>query len=162
MEKRERIPLFVWLLLSLFVCIESWRLGLGSFSLPGPGFLTFGVSLFILLSVFILFFKERGKKIVKGVAPLFRGKKVRNILYGFGVLFAYPLLLNKLGFFLCTLFFVGFCLKMIEPRKWGVVLGISIGAAFISYLLFIVWLGIQLPKGTWVNQFFSLIPNLWK
>lgn len=162
MKKREKITLLFWLSLSVFVCVESMRLGVGNLKAPGPGFLTFGVSLFIALSVFILFLKERGGKIVKGAAPLFRGKKVRNILYGFGVLFAYPLLLNQLGFFLCTLFFVGFCLKMVEPRKWRVVLGISISTAFISYLLFDVWLTIQLPKGTWVNQLYSLGAHLWK
>ena len=162
MEKRQRIALFLWLFLALFVCIESWRLGLGSFSMPGPGFLTFGVSLFIILAVFIVFCRERGGNIVKSAAPLFKGKNVRNIIYGFSAIFAYPLLLNKLGFVLCTLFLVGFCLKVIKPHRWRVVLGISILTAFISYVLFIVWLGILLPKGTWVNQLFSLISNLWK
>jgi hypothetical protein len=162
MEKRQKITLLFWLCLSLFVCIESWRLGLGSFNAPGPGFLPFGASLAILLLSLFLFLKERGRKLVGKAAPIFRGKKIRNVIYILGGIFAFPLLLNRLGFFLCTLLFMGFCLKIIVPQKWRVVLGMSIGVTIISYLLFDAWLTIQLPKGTWVNQLLKLASPLWK
>lgn len=162
MEKRESITLFFWLCLSLFVCIESWRLGLGKFNAPGPGFLTFGVSLLIILSVLFLFLKRTGKKAFKDAAPLFKGKRIRDVTYTFIALLAYALLLDRLGFFLCVLFFVGFSLKIIRPQSWRVVLVMSIGVATLSYLLFDVWLTIQLPKGTWVNHLLSLGAHLWK
>lgn len=163
MERREKITLFFWLFLSVFVCIESLRLGLGSFMAPGPGFLPFGASLVIGLLVCVRFLKERGKKLIGGVAPLFRGKNIRNVIYILGVLFAYPLLLYQLGFVICTLFFIGFSLRIIGSQKWRYVLGISIGTAVLSYLLFDVWLNIQLPKGRWVEQFVSSMRGLlWK
>lgn len=162
MQRREKITLIFWLFLSVFVCVESLRLGVGSLSAPGPGFLTFGVSLFIILSVFFLFLKRTGRKLVENAAPLFKGKKIRDVIYAFIALFAYALLLGRLGFFLCTLFFVGFSLKIIKPQNWRVVLLMSIGVAIFSYLLFDVWLTIQLPKGTWLNQLLSLKGLLWK
>ena len=162
MQKREKITLIFWLFLSLFICIESLRLGVGSLRSPGPGFLTFGVSLFIILSVCLLFLKNTERKFAGNVAPLFKGKKIRDVIYTFIALFAYALLLNRLGFFLCTLFFVGFSLKMIKPQSWRIVLVMSIGVAIFSYLLFDVWLTIQLPKGTWLNQLLSSKGHLWK
>lgn len=163
MERRERFTLFFLLFLSLFVGIESWRLGLGSFKLPGSGFLPFGASLAIDLLVLLLFLKERGMKLVRDAVPFFQGKKVRNVIFILGFLFAYPLLLNILGFFLCTLFFVGFCIKLIGSQKWKVILGISIGVALFSYLLFVVWLNIQIPELRWLKQLFSMGGRLlWK
>ncbi len=162
MQRREKITLLFWLFLSLFFCIESWRLGLGDFNAPGSGFLPFGASLAIGLLVIILFLKERGKKLTASPEPLFQGKRVRNIIYVLGSLFAYLFLLNKLGFFLCSLFFVGFCIKLVGTQKWSVILGISISVAIFSHLLFVVWLNILIPKGAWVGYLFSLISLLWK
>lgn len=154
MQKREKITLIFWLFLSLFICIESLRLGLGSLRAPGPGFLTFGVSLFIILFVCLLFLKKTGRKFAGNVAPLFKGKKIREVVYAFIALVGYALLLNRLGFFFCTLLFTGFCLKIIIPQSWRVVLGTSIIVALFSYLIFDVWLNLQFPKGTWLNQLF--------
>lgn len=162
MEKRQKVTLVFWFCLSLFVCVESFRLGLGSFKAPGPGFLPFGASLAILLLSLFLFLKERGRKLSEKAAPLFRGKKIRNVIYILAGIFAFPLLLGRLGFFLCTFLFIGFCLRMIVPHRWRVVLVMSIGVTIISYLLFDTWLMIQLPKGIWVNQLLKLANPLWK
>jgi len=162
MQKREKITFLFWLSLSVFVCIESLRFGVGSLNAPGPGFLTFGVSLFIILFAFFLFLGRIERKDVENVIPLFKGKKIQNVIYAFIALFGYALLLNRLGFFLCTLFFTGFCLKIIIPQSWRVVLGMSIIVAIFSYLLFDVWLTLQLPKGTLLNQLLSLKGLLWK
>jgi hypothetical protein len=156
MMQREKITLFLWFLLSIFFSIESWRMGLGSFRAPGPGFLTFGVSLIIALLVIVLALKESGRKTVGKADPFFKGKKVGNILFGFGLLFAYPLLLDKLGFILCTMLFIGCCLRVIGKKKWSVVSVTSIGVAIFAYFLFNVWLSIQFPQGKWVIQLFSL------
>jgi hypothetical protein len=162
MQKREKVTLIFWLFLSFFICLESLRLGVGSLRAPGPGFLTFGVSLFIILSVCLLFLKKIGRKFAGNVAPLFKGKKIRDVIYASIALFGYALLLDRLGFFLCTLFFTGFCLKIVSPHSWRVVLGMSIIVAIFSYFIFDVWLTLQLPKGAWPNQLFSLSGVLWK
>jgi putative tricarboxylic transport membrane protein len=152
MEKKQKIALLFLLVLSVFVSIKSWQLGLGRLSAPGSGFLPFGVSIFLILSVAFLFLKER--KNVGQVVPLFRGKNVKNLIYGLGGLFAYWFLLNKLGFFTCTFLFVGFCLKMIEPHRWRLVIPVSIISAIISYLIFNLWLKIPIPEAEWVNKLF--------
>ncbi len=156
MIRREKIALIFWLLLSLFVSFESWRMGLGSLRVPGPGFLSFGVSLIIVLLVLLLFWRENRGKIADQATPLFKGKRVRNILLGFLFLFGYPILLDKLGFFLCNLLFIGLCLKTIGGKKWVVVIGTSVAVAMAAHFLFDVWLMIQVPKGKWVTRLLSL------
>jgi hypothetical protein len=135
---------------------------LGSFTAPGSGFLPFGAALAIGVFVIILLLKEKGKKLCGTVEPLFRGKKIRNIIYVLVALFAYPLLLGKLGFFICTLLFVGFCAKKIGSQKWRVSFGISFIVAVVSYLLFVSSLDIQFPELRWVQQAFAWGGRLWK
>lgn len=157
MEKRERVYLFVWLIFSISFCIESWRLGVGSFQDPGSGFLPFGASLITGLLALALLLKGWGGRPVEYVAPFFQEKGARKVVYMVCLLFAYPLLMSGLGFFLCTLLFVGFSLKLIEPQKWRIVIGVSIGVAIISYLLFDMWMHVQLPKGRWMSQLLTVL-----
>ena len=154
--RKETIVSIIWLLLSLFVAVESWRMGLGTFRIPGPGFLTFWVSVIVVVMTLFLMLKDRGRKIAEDAAPLFKGKKVTNLILGFVFLLAYALLLDELGFSLCNVLFVGLCLKVIAGKKWGVTVGISSGVAIFVYLLFVVWLQLSFPTGTWVKALLSL------
>ena len=154
MIRKETITLFIWLAFCLFVCIESWRLGLGSFKMPGPGFIPFGASLLIGLIALALLLVGKARRIIQETTPFFQGSRVRKVLYMVCALFLYPFFLSQIGFFLCTLLFVGFSLKMIEPQRWRTVLVISISAAIACYLLFDVLLRIQLPKGILVRKLF--------
>jgi hypothetical protein len=69
------------------------------------------------------------------------------VVYAISFLFLYPFAMKQLGFFLSTFLFIGFSLKFIEPQKWRVVGVMSVLVAIVCYLLFHVWLQIQLPKG---------------
>lgn len=62
-------------------------------------------------------------------------------------LFAYGLLLGPIGFFLCTLLFIGFLLRVIVPQRWLLVTGGSLLITVASYIVFEVFLKAQLPKG---------------
>lgn len=161
MSKRELITLLLWLLLSAVVALQSMRFGLGSFHTPGPGFLTFGVSLVIGLLVVILFLNAAGKKLNRDVPPLFRGKKIKSVIYGFSLLIAYPLLLDKLGFFLCTFLFMMGCLKLIERKRWSTAISASVSVALVAYFVFDVWLLVQFPKGKWLHNLVSLGGSFW-
>jgi putative tricarboxylic transport membrane protein len=147
MKRRETITLLIWLAFCLFVCIEAWRLGLGSFKMPGPGFIPFGASLCTGLIALALLLLGKTKRTVQEVVPFFQRDRIVKVLKMVCLLAIYPVFLSQLGFFLCTLLFVGLTLRMIEPQRWRAVLGISIGAAVVCYLLFEVLLRIQLPKG---------------
>jgi len=157
MKRREVVTLIIWLAFSIFICIESWRLDIGTIRVPGPGFFPFVASLiigiFVLAQLFI--WKGRRQTSIGYIAPFFQAKRLRELIYMVWILFCFPLLLSQLGFFLCTLLFIGLSLKMIEPQKWKVVLGISFVVAILTYLLFEVLLNIQLPKGMLLDRLFQ-------
>jgi putative tricarboxylic transport membrane protein len=159
---RERITFVFWLVLSLYFCIESYRLGLGSVNAPGPGFFPFWASLLVGLLAVVLVLQERRKKLLADVAPLFKGKNLRNIIYAYLFLFGYAGLLDKIGVFLCTLLFIGFCLKVLGAKKWKIVIWFSLSGAVFAYMVFNYWLAIPFPKGEWLRRFLSLGDHLWK
>ena len=155
--RQERVVLFFWLLLCFYFGIGAWRLGLGSIRMPGPGFLPFWISVIVILFTLVQLLKT---KPVKGLQPLFRGKKIRNTIYTLSFLFAYPLLFERMGFFMCTLLFTGACLKVIAGKRWLFAVGISLFVAVASYVLFVVWLQIQFPRGRWTEPILVRIGGL--
>jgi len=62
-------------------------------------------------------------------------------------LFAYGLLLGPIGFFLCTLLFIGFLLRVIDPQRWLLVIGGSLLITVATYIVFEVFLKARMPKG---------------
>ena len=62
-------------------------------------------------------------------------------------LFAYGLLLELIGFFLCTLLFIGFLLRVVVPQRWLLVTGGSLLITVASYIVFEVLLKARMPKG---------------
>ena len=161
--KRDKIVLSFWLLVCLYFSIEAWRLGLGSIRMPGSGFLPFWVSVVVGILTAVQLLREIKNKPVESAQALFRGKRVQNTVYALSFLFAYPLLFDKIGFFVCTFLFTGACLKIIGQRRWLLSVGLSLVVAVASYTLFVTWLQIQFPRGKWVEPLLSLLgAALWK
>jgi hypothetical protein len=105
-----------------------------------------------VLTAVQLLIEIRGKS-VREAQPLFKGKKVRSAIYVVSFLFAYPLLLDKIGFILCTLLFTGACLKVSGKKKWPIVVGFSLVVAVVFNMIFVIWLQVQMPKGKWLEPF---------
>ncbi len=161
MGRQQKTAIIFLLAFSIFVALESRRLGVGSFSAPGPGFLSFGAALAIFFLSLFQAFKAWGRNPIKE-EPAFLGGNKAKALYVLAGIFAFPLLLSRAGFLLCTFLFTGYCLKVIAPQKWRVVGAMSFGVTIVSHVIFNLWLSIQLPRGTWVNQFLGWASALWK
>jgi hypothetical protein len=80
-------------------------------------------------------------------SSLLQGLRWKRALVLLVSLLAYVLLLEPLGFFLCTALFIGFLLRIIVPYRWSVVIGGALLIAIASYGIFEIWLQAQLPKG---------------
>ncbi len=136
-----------WLLLALWVIVESFQFGFGLWKAPGAGFVPFWAGILLAgLSLFQIFRTVWKKIPPAGENPF---EKVRWEKWGLtlAALLGYGLLLESLGFLLCTLIFMAVLLAWIEPQPWSVVLLIALGTTAASYLLFEWWLKSQLPKG---------------
>lgn len=145
MEISDRWSSSLWLIFSILICIESYRLGIGSFHAPGTGFFPFWVGMvFGILSLLLLiptFIRKRKEETIS--------EKIRwgSIILVLASLFIYAIVLEKLGFVVSTLLFIAALLMIIERKKWHIVAIIAILSTLAFYIVFQVWLQSNLPKG---------------
>ena len=132
-----------FILFSLYVCVESWRLGIGGFFRPGAGFFSFySGALLGVLSVILGFLACREK--VEKAEPwtdLGNTVAVSLALLGFALLFTW------LGFVVTTFLFIFFLLRAVERRGWLFAAGAALFITAAFYLVFGLWLKAQLPAG---------------
>ncbi len=146
MKKTYIITNLIWLNLSMVICVESWRLNIGGFHEPGPGFLLFfagGLLGILALISLIQSLKERepgGPTVWASVNFLKLGLLV-------GILFLYTILLPKLGFLLGTFLLLLFLYRVVEPYRWKKVFFASLLTIGIVYGFFVIILESRLPKG---------------
>ena len=62
-------------------------------------------------------------------------------------LFIYTITVSWLGFILATLFFVLFLFRTVESETWWRSTAKALLVTLGNYLVFVVWLGVKLPKG---------------
>ena len=148
MAKADRISGIPWLLFSVFIIIESYRLGLGTLHQPGAGFLYFwsGIALG-MMSLWILIRAWSSKRAEEPEVALFGGENILKILLVLVSLFLYAFFMEVVGFILITLFLFIFLLGIVEKRGWRFTVFVSVIVTVISYLIFEKWLQSQLPRG---------------
>jgi hypothetical protein len=137
---RELKSGFFFLGISLLCLWESLRVELGTFMEPGSGFLSFGVGLALLgLSVVLI---RRGW----GVREQQKTHSVRALL-ALASLFAYSLVLDRLGFLISTFFLVAVLFQLGQSRRWWWLIGVSASVTCLTYLIFGTFLGVYFPRG---------------
>jgi putative tricarboxylic transport membrane protein len=137
-----------WLMLSIAVCAESLRLGIGTLGNPGMGFMAFGTSALLgILSLVLL------------ISAIFRNQKTKstNLLFGRVLwkriilvlisLVIYAKLMPLLGYLISTFLLMNFLFWIVRGQKWWWVLVSSFLTTLISYYLFSKWLSGQFPDG---------------
>lgn len=135
-----------WVSFSIAVCIESLHLKVGTFHKPGPGFFPFwAAALLGILSLISLTQSLKEKK--KTFPKIWAGVKFSKLGLLLVVLFLYAILLNTIGFLLGTLFLLFFLFRATEPYNWKTVLFASVLTVAATYVVFVVLLECQLPKG---------------
>jgi len=147
-NKTDMISGLFWFCFSAFITVESYRLGLGSIRQPGSGFVFFWTSVALgFMSAVVLiraFVAERAQ--ATGSSRLKAGNftKLAFVLIS---LFLYAFLIETLGFIGVTLLLFLFLLGIVERRKIGMTLLVSVLVTALAYLIFEIFLESQLPKG---------------
>lgn len=148
MFNNDQFSSMIWFFVGLVIMYFSISHGLGELGSPFTGFMPFLTGLAMSILSVIGF--------IKGTRDRVKGKKwksfMKNVQWQKPLitligLCAFILLLNTLGFILTTALLVGFLLRVIQPQKWGVVISGAILTSLVNYLLFVIWLKTQLPKG---------------
>ncbi len=148
MDKADRISGSFWLIFAVIVCIESYRLGLGTLRSPGPGFLFFWTGIVLgIMSLVLLSGVLRSKRAKDLKKPIFGKVDLKKIILVLVSVFLYTLLMEILGFIPVTLLLFALLLGIIEKKGWLITIVTSVIVTFTAYLLFNTWLKTQLPKG---------------
>lgn len=127
--------------------IESARLSLDNVHNPGPGFVPFFLGLFMaILSLLSLLLPDHkvGKE-----AFWNNWQKGKDIFYIFAGMLAYLILLKPLGFYIDTLWFLIYLIKLSGRKSLKKSLLISIPTIIVVYIVFDRLLLIPFPHGIW-------------
>ena len=114
----------------------------------GPGILI-GVILaaaFSLVCAALLVGPVRARDVDAAPLPRLGWPKVVATM---AALFIYALVLEPVGFVAATSVLLLFFFRALERQRWLVALGSSLATALLTYLVFRVWLNVQLPAGPW-------------
>jgi putative tricarboxylic transport membrane protein len=116
---------------------------------PGPGFLPFfsGLAL-IFVSLFVLIPALLQREAAENIEDFFPQRdSLRKILLVLVALIAFGIVMEYAGYLFTTFFFMFFVTWIMEPKRWLTFGLLALFTAVMSYLLFVVLLEVELPKG---------------
>jgi len=142
-RKPDAVAAVAGLAFAAVALYEASRLPFGTARNPGPGFLPWWASLALGGLALGLLAQALRARPVAGPA---RGRVLRVVAL-LAALAAYVLVLEPLGYPVSTFLLALFMLRVVEPHRWAVALGVAATAAAGSYLVFAVWLQVPLPPG---------------
>ncbi len=143
----DQVSAIFFLIIGVFFALYAQSVEIGTWNEPGPGFLPFWAGITITMMSIALLVKSAKRK--GPVRPSFfpEAESWKRVLATFSGLILYNFIFDFLGFAWTTFFFVGFLVKFIFPQSWARTLIVAVAAAVMARLLFINFLGTQLPKG---------------
>jgi len=141
-----------WLGVGAFVAWQGWLLELGTLREPGSGFMFFWLGIIIAaLAASITVGGLRGEGPL--LADLWRGARWRNVLLVVLALIAFGFLFERLGFVICSLALLLFLMTVVDPVRPAISIPVSLIAAVGVWYVLEKMLLVQLPKGTWIEDF---------
>lgn len=147
MKTYDQISSLFWLLLSISVCIESIRLGIGTPRHPDTGFMAFGASVLLGILSLTLFLQAISKKEEVKTEPLFAGKLWKRVFFALIAILVYVKWMPMAGYLISTFLLMSFLFWIAQVKKWWGVLALSFLTTLVTYYVFSVWLKCQFPEG---------------
>ena len=133
---------------SLLIIFTSFKLGIGNLQSPGPGFMGFLASAFLFSLSLVILIQESIKTVKeKTIASAIPWENVVKILILIATLCGYALLLELLGYILCTFVLMFIMLLLYRPKVWHRQLVVAFIITAATYILFHKWLQVVLPTG---------------
>jgi putative tricarboxylic transport membrane protein len=148
----ERVVLLGIVSIAAYFGFFSFEYRIGALNDPQPGFFPLVISLLVLAIAAGLFFfsKKRESKAVVECSQQKEATKtgsIKQILLLIAVVLAYTLILEPLGFLIPSFFLFLALLKIMKLHGWVFPVVLSLVVVVAAWLLFKVWLGVQLPEG---------------
>jgi putative tricarboxylic transport membrane protein len=153
LRRDEIIVGVVIFLFGAIIALLSLRMPIGTFRMGGTGLfpLCLGIILMILSGGFILkiYFQGKEEQVEKGASIESSGPPLQLILF-LGTIALATLFFNRLGYPLISFLLMLGLLRILGMKRWGLNVLISVVTSVGSYLLFVQWLNIPMPKG-WIG-----------
>ena len=148
MKNRDLVSSIIGIALGGLFVAGALQQGLMRRGVPGAGFLPFfsGIAL-IFTSLFVFFPALRKRKTAENAAFFPERDSFRKLLLALVALGAFGAVLEYAGFVLTTFLFMLFVTRIMRPNEWRLAAVLALITAVASYLLFVVLLEVQLPKG---------------
>lgn len=137
----------LWLFIGVVVLFLSSNYSMGTLSEPGPGALPFGLGLVFVLLSSILLFRSWRSKAPENEKRLSFGSRWHKIFMIIPFLALVTFFLESLGYLLSIFLMITLSMLIMEPKRWISALLLGIISSFSSYVLFDIWLKVQLPEG---------------
>ena len=145
--KKQIIAAFFWVGTSLFVMTLSYRLDLGSFRDPGPGLMPFLLGVLLLPFSFYRLVRSVLKKDPEDKMMVRQGKiNFARLCLILVSLFAYILLLERIGFLIATFLLLSLLFRSMGSKKLIYAMGAAGLTVLVTYALF-TFLGVRFPPG---------------
>jgi len=138
-----------WFLLGSAYCLGGIKYKLGTFHVPGPGFMPFLAGGLLAILGLALCISTSFNVKPRTEESLGEKQKVKNLLFPLVAMLLYALFLERLGFLLDTFLFLLFLFKMAKPKIWVLPIVLSALIVTVAHFLFSVFLQSQFPKGMW-------------
>jgi len=122
-------------------------IGLGSLSDPGPGFLPFWSGVFLGGLSIVLYVQSALKRQQEGKASWLPKEQWLNLVLVLAAMFVYAMLIEEAGFLVSTVLLMFFLFKVMGGMRLSWAAVGSILFSVMSYIIFYLWLKVQLPKG---------------
>lgn len=149
MKYLDLISGMVFIAIGIIFVAGGMKYKLFHFGSPGAGFFPFIFGL-VLIGFSIILFVVSLVAVKKPSENFFAQKdSLRKILLAVGALLVYIILLPYTGFLVITSLFIVFMFRFIEPANWTSTILAAFLTTVICYVLFELWLGVQLPRGIW-------------
>ena len=146
MRRHDLISSAILFFIGLFICLYALQFGLGRLGTPGPGLMPFLTGLVICgfsSITFVRAFLNKSSKIEEIWANVKPQKLISTIL----IMVIYALVLERIGFIICTFFLILILVHYAGSRTWFVSILCGGLSSILSYLLFETWLKAQIPRG---------------
>ncbi|MCX7965648.1 MAG: tripartite tricarboxylate transporter TctB family protein [Syntrophorhabdaceae bacterium] len=150
MKKDELIAAIVLFIFGLVTVILSLKMPIGNFRTAGSGLFPLCLGILLMLLVLIHAVKSLlAKKSLKEIkVTIYEATtEVKNVVFFLIIVVLSILLFSTIGYFLFAFLLMLFLVRILGDKRWVFNIILSLITAAASYVLFIHWLKIPLPKG---------------
>jgi putative tricarboxylic transport membrane protein len=147
-RRRDLGAAAILLAFGLFALIQARGLRFGTIVAPGPGFFPLCLAVALCLTSVALIVSAVRTATAAVPAALAGGPRFA-VAGTLASLLVYALVLERLGFLLATIGLLLFFFRVLQRQSWLVAVTGSVATSLAAYLVFRIWLGVNLPGGLW-------------